>query len=191
MPYYRKKSGYPAKRRGGSQFVKTGSQSYGSQYPSSQITSYPVRGQYTGTGKKNTTVTVKHVIVNGQGPSMNGTTITPTTTNTSLSADQISKNSEMQKLIRETYKRCLVQAAQSGKFMTSLQRQSLLQAVTTEAGLQQQPGLQGSTPAAGLQQSPSPSMTTEELAYLLQLKASISGLKSPQQTPSQVINTSG
>ena len=91
---------------------------------------------------------------------------------TTQSADLV-----QQQLIRDTYKQCLAQQAQSGKYLTSLQRQSLRTAIMTEAGVQQQPGPQGS-PSPGLPNSNSPSMTTEELAYLLRLKASITGSKS-------------
>lgn len=98
-------------------------------------------------------------------------------------------NLEQQKLIRETYKKCLESAALSGKFMTSVQRQSLLTAISTEVGLQPPPGLQASSPTAGLPNSPNQSMTTDELASLLRLKALISGSGSPPSLPSSAIST--
>lgn len=104
------------------------------------------------------------------------------------SANDTEKILLTQKIIRDTYKQCLAQAASSGKYLTSVQRQSLLTAISTEAVLQQQPGQQDSPPVSGLPQSPNPSMTTDELVSLLRQKLSISASGSPPTIPSSAIN---
>lgn len=95
---------------------------------------------------------------------------------------------EQQNLIRSTYKKCLEQAASSGKFLTSAQRQSLQMAISTEAALQQ-PGGPVVQPSSGSALLASQSLTTAELVSLLRQKASISESGSRPNLPSSAINT--
>lgn len=128
-----------------------------------------------------TQLTVQHVIT--QAPGLPGTSPLP----------QI--NSDQQKAIRETYRQCLASAAQSGKFMTSLQRQQLLQQVSMEAALQAPNGSQGSSmvlpmQAPGLPSSQNQQLTMDELVFQLRSKLSTGESKSSPKIPSSAISTS-
>lgn len=97
---------------------------------------------------------------------------------------------EQQALVRETYRKCLEHAAQSGKFMTKPLRQSLQTAIMTEVALQQQSGQQASPQPSGSPTSPNQSMTTAELVSLLQQRLSISGSSLPHSLPQPATNIS-
>jgi len=135
----------------------------------------------TRTGGKQ--IVIHQHITAPQGQPINGGPVTP------VPVDQ--GNVDLQKLIRETYKQCLDKQASQGRFLTSQQRQSLLQVVSTEVAAQQPNGSQGSSSQSGLPQSANPSLTMAELVNQLQQRLSISDSRSSPSLPSSAIPISG
>lgn len=143
---------------------------------------------YTKTQRKHSTGPIIRVF---HTSSKTSTPTPPGTSSGSSSSPQVPQlNPDQQQVVREAYKLCLANAAQSGKCLTSLQRQSLRTAISMEAQLQPPSGPTASSQQSGSPPSQSPSMTTEELVSLLQQRLSISASALPPKFPSPATVTS-